>query len=115
MTARRPPFNPAGQVTIVNYWATCVRRRAGWRCRYSTSSYRKHHRQGGATLAISIDQGTSTRKLEAVTTRFAFPVARVDDVKVPRRGIPNAIPVTRVYDRSGRLVFQTRGDGRIGG
>ena len=104
-------FNPAGQVTIVNYWATwCAP------CRLEMPIldvfYRKHHRQGLAMLAISIDQGASTRKLQAITSRFAFPVARVDDVKVPRREIPSAIPVTRVYDRSGRLVFQTRGDGR---
>lgn len=63
-------------------------------------------------LAISIDQGASTGKLEQVTSKFAFPVARVDDVKVPRREIPTALPVTRVYDRRGNLVFATKGDGR---
>jgi hypothetical protein len=47
-----------------------------------------------------------------VTGKFAFPVARIDDVRMPRRDIPDAIPVTRVYDRSGRLVFATKGDGR---
>jgi cytochrome c biogenesis protein CcmG/thiol:disulfide interchange protein DsbE len=104
-------FNPAGQVTIVHYWATwCAP------CRLEMpildAFYGKHHGQGLAMLAISIDQSVSTRKLQAVTSRFAFPVARVDDVKVLRRDIPTAIPVTRVYDRSGRLVFQTRGDGR---
>ena len=31
---------------------------------------------------------------------------------MPRRDIPSAIPVTRVYDRSGRLVFQSKADGR---
>jgi len=31
---------------------------------------------------------------------------------MPRRDIPSALPVTRVYDRSGRLVFATKGDGR---
>jgi hypothetical protein len=36
----------------------------------------------------------------------------VDDVKVARRDIPRALPVTRVYDSSGRLVFATKGDGR---
>jgi hypothetical protein len=63
-------------------------------------------------LAVSIDQGASVRKLQEVAGRFAFPVASVDDVKMPRREIPSALPVTRIYDRSGRLVFQTRGDGR---
>jgi hypothetical protein len=31
---------------------------------------------------------------------------------MPRRDIPTALPVTRVYDRTGRLVFATKGDGR---
>jgi hypothetical protein len=74
--------------------------------------YRRHRAQSLAMIAISIDQGVTTRKLQDVTRNFAFPVARVDDVKVPRSDIPKALPVTRVYDRSGRLIFQTKGDGR---
>jgi hypothetical protein len=74
--------------------------------------YRKHQEQGLTMLAISIDQGISTRKLQTVTNRFAFPVARLGDVKLSRREIPAALPVTRVYDKSGTLVFQTKGDGR---
>jgi cytochrome c biogenesis protein CcmG/thiol:disulfide interchange protein DsbE len=105
------PFSSNGEVTIVNFWATwCAP------CRIEMpvldSYYRKHHAQGLAMLAISIDQGASTAKLAQVTGKFAFPVARVDDVRMPRRDIPGAIPVTRVYDRSGRLVFATKGDGR---
>lgn len=63
-------------------------------------------------LAISIDQGASTRKLKDVTSKFAFPVARIDDVRLPRKDIPVALPVDRVYDRSGRLVLESKGDGR---
>ena len=105
------PFNGDGQVTVVNYWATwCAP------CRQEMpildAFYRRHQGQGLAMLAVSIDQGVSARKLEAVTTGFAFAVARVDDIRMPRREIPTALPVTRVYDRSGRLVFQTKGDGR---
>ena len=104
------PFSSNGQVTMVHYWATwCVP------CRLEMpildAFYRKHHGQGLAMLAVSIDQGVSTRKLQDVTAKFAFPVARIDDVKMPRRDIPSALPVTRIYDRSGRLVFATRGDG----
>jgi cytochrome c biogenesis protein CcmG, thiol:disulfide interchange protein DsbE len=104
-------FGSAGQVTVVNYWATwCAP------CRQEMpvldSYYRRHHGQGLAMLAVSIDQGVSTAKLRQVTHGFAFPVARVGDIRMPRRDIPRALPVTRVYDRSGRLVFQTRGDGR---
>ena len=105
------PFTSAGQVTIVHYWATwCAP------CRVEMpildAYYRKHHGQGLAMLAVSIDQGVSKRKLQDVTSRFAFPVASVDDVKMPRRDIPAAIPVNRIYDRSGRLVFTEGGDGR---
>jgi thiol-disulfide isomerase/thioredoxin len=105
------PFASNGDVTIVHFWATwCAP------CRLEMpvldAYYRKHHAQGLAMLAISIDQGVSTGKLEQAAGKFAFPVARVDDVKMPRRDIPAALPVTRVYDRSGRLVFATKGDGR---
>ena len=105
------PFSSAGDVTIVHYWATwCVP------CRLEMpvldAYYRRHHAQGLAMLAVSIDQGVSAGKLHDVTAKFAFPVARVDDVKMARRDLPSAIPVTRVYDRSGRLVFATKGDGR---
>jgi cytochrome c biogenesis protein CcmG, thiol:disulfide interchange protein DsbE len=105
------PFDPNGAVTIVHYWATwCAP------CRIEMpvldAYYRKHHGQGLHMLAISIDQGVSTGKLQQVTGRFAFPVARLDDVKIARRDVPRALPVTRVYDRSGRLVFATKGDGR---
>ena len=76
------------------------------------SYYRKHQAQGLAMIAVSIDQGVSKRKLQDVTSRFAFRVASVDDVKMPRREIPVGIPVNRIYDRSGRLVFTEGGDGR---
>lgn len=73
--------------------------------------YRKHRAQGLAMLAVSIDDGASNAKLQQVTSGFAFSIARVDDVKMPRRDIPASIPVTRVYDRSGRLVFESKADG----
>ena len=53
-----------------------------------------------------------TSKLKDISEKFAFPVARIDDVKMPRRDVPSAIPVNRVYDKSGRLVFQSKADGR---
>lgn len=104
-------FTPAGRVTIVHYWATwCVPCRA--EMPVLDAYYRAHRAQGLAMLAVSIDNGASAHKLQVVTAPFAFPVARIDDVRMPRRDIPTAIPVTRVYDSSGRLVFQTEGDGR---
>ena len=63
-------------------------------------------------VAISLDTGVTTARLKRMTRGYAFPVARISDVDVPRRDIPIALPVTRVYDKAGRLRFQTRGDGR---
>jgi cytochrome c biogenesis protein CcmG/thiol:disulfide interchange protein DsbE len=104
-------FNSAGQVTIVNFCATWC---APCRVEMPTldAYYRKHRPQGLAMIAVSIDAGASARKLHDMVRGFAFPVARIDDVRMARRDIPTAVPVTRVYDRSGKLVFQTRGDGR---
>ena len=110
-TIEGTPFNPAGHVTIVHYWATwCAP------CRIEMpildAFYRQHRGQGLEMLAISIDQGVSTGKLKEVSSKFAFPVAKVDDVRMPRRDIPSAIPVNRIYDKAGRLVFQSKADGR---
>jgi thiol-disulfide isomerase/thioredoxin len=105
------PFNPAGHVTIVHYWATwCAPCRA--EMPILDSFYRKHRGQGLEMLAVSIDQGISNAKLKQHSGPFAFPVARVGDVSIARRDIPRAIPVTRIYDRTGRLIFESKADGK---
>lgn len=63
-------------------------------------------------VAISLDEGASRAKLREVTGAFAFPVARIEDVKMPRKDIPRALPMTRIYDRSGNLIYASKGDGR---
>lgn len=110
-TVTGKPFTSVGQVMIIDYWATwCAPCRA--EMPILDAFYRKHQSQGLAMLAVSIDQGVSAGRLREFTSKFAFSVARVDDVKMPRRDIPAALPVTRIYDRSGKLVFATKGDGR---
>jgi cytochrome c biogenesis protein CcmG/thiol:disulfide interchange protein DsbE len=105
------PFDSAGKVTIVHYWATwCAPCRA--EMPILDAYYRKHHGEGLQMIAVSIEQGVSAEKLKAIAGKFAFPAARIDDVKMPRRDIPVAIPVNRVYDKSGRLAWQSKGDGR---
>ena len=105
------PFAPGKRATIINYWATwCAPCRA--EMPVLDAFYRKHRGQGLALLAISLDDGASKAKLLQVTGGFAFGVARVADAKVPRKDIPRVLPVTRVYDGSGKLVFATKGDGR---
>ena len=110
-TINGAPFEPTGEVTIVNYWATwCAP------CRIEMpvldAYYRKHHSEGLQLLAVSLDEGISARSLSQDTKKFSFSVARLDDVKMARRDVPAALPVTRVYDATGRLVFASKGDGR---
>ena len=110
-TINGAPFEPSGEVTIINYWATwCAP------CRIEMpvldAYYRKHRSEGLELLAVSLDEGISARGLSQETRRFAFSVARLDDVRMPRRDVPVALPVTRVYDATGRLVFASKGDGR---
>jgi thiol-disulfide isomerase/thioredoxin len=103
-------FDPTGHVTIVNYWATwCAPCRA--EMPVLDAYYRQHRAQGLKMVAISLDDGASKDKLREVTHAFAFPVARVEDVKMPRKDIPKALPVTRIYDQNGKLVYATKGDG----
>lgn len=99
-------FDPLGKVAIVNFWATwCAPCRAEMPAldRY----YRAHADQGVAMLAIDMDSGASTRRLFAATSGYAFPVARIDDVKLANRDTPTMLPETRVYDRAGRLRYRT--------
>jgi cytochrome c biogenesis protein CcmG/thiol:disulfide interchange protein DsbE len=104
-------FDPTGHVTIVNYWATwCAPCRA--EMPIFDAYYRRHQREGLAMVAISLDTGISSARLKRMTQGYAFPIARIGEVDVPRRDIPVALPVTRIYDKAGRLRFQTRGDGR---
>jgi thiol-disulfide isomerase/thioredoxin len=99
------------EVVIINFWATwCVPCRA--EMPVLDAYYRRHRGQGLVMLAVSLDAGASNGRLRELTGNFAFPVARISDVNMPRRDIPKALPVTRVYDKAGRLRFQAGGDGR---
>ena len=96
-----------GQVVIVHYWATwCAP------CRIEMpvldAFYRSNRGKGLAMLAVGMDAGGPVKKLSAATAGFGFPVARIDDLAMPRSSIPTALPDTRVYDRGGTLRFDSK-------
>lgn len=78
--------------------------------------YRRHHSDGVALVAISLDKGGGAARINRAMQGMAMPAARIDQVKMSRNDIPIALPVTRVYDRSGRVRFDSsagRPDGTI--
>ena len=56
-------FDPAGHVTIVNFWATwCAPCRA--EMPIFDAYYRRHEREGLTMLAISLDTGVTSARLK---------------------------------------------------
>ena len=95
-----------GHVVLINFWATwCAPCRAEMPA--LDAYYRRHHPQGLEMLAVSVDDGARTASLVAVTSSFAFPVAKIADTKITRSAIPTALPTTRIYGRDGRLRFES--------
>ena len=63
-------------------------------------------------IAVAVDAGSPIGRLRKSATAFAMPIVALASTRVPRRDIPNGIPVTRVYDRRGTLRFDSSRDGK---
>lgn len=106
-----PALDLQGRVVVVSYWATwCVP------CRVEMPAidafYRAHRAEGVSVVAVAMDAGGSNGRLRSMSSAFAFPVVRIADVRIPRREIPNGLPITRIYDRHGQLRFDSGREGK---
>lgn len=95
-----------GQAKVVNYWATwcspCIKEIPSF-----NKLHAKYGSQGATFLGVSIDENGA----EAVTPFLKTPKGKIDyKVALAKLedlepvGVSEAIPVTLVYDASGRLV-----------
>lgn len=99
----------AGKVVVINFWATWCKP-----CQHEVPDlarvYRKYKDKDVVILGLMADQ-PSDAKLEAFQERYGlnYPVVRVSPEISEAFGNPRALPTNFVYDRSGRLIFDSPG------
>lgn len=97
----------AGRVVVVNFWATwCLPCRAEMPA--MDSYYQAHHTQGLDVIAISMDDPSRIAAVRSVAASYHFAVAIARDSRIPGGYRPSQLPVTLVFDRDGRLRFDSR-------
>lgn len=94
-----------GKVLVVNFWAT-------WcgPCREEMPAldawYRARREQGVEVLALSVDELADEARAREAAQPYSFPAAMMKTAKLSGFGRIWRMPVTAVFDRSGRLVKQ---------
>jgi peroxiredoxin len=101
-----------GKTIIVNFWATwCTPCRAEMPA--LDAFYRRHRDQGLEMIGLSADRPRDRDNVVKVMRAFGYPAAMMKDAKPNGFGAPEAIPITYVIDRQGkvRLKFKPNNAG----
>lgn len=97
-----------GKVVIVNFWAHWCSE-----CRREMpileEMYQKYKSQGLEIIGVSIDPKSKRQKVLEIASSFSYPNSMLIDAKKTNFEEPHNIPVTYIFDRSGKLATKLDG------
>jgi len=92
-----------GHIVIVNFWAT-------WcpPCRDEMPAldafYRAHHDRGVELIGVTVDRRRDLGEVQRVMKAYGYPAALLAAASRSGWPAPNALPMTYVIDRDGRIA-----------